>query len=69
MCLQVEVQAELFSTLIARVWLLARVNEHMALEFRIVEEALFTALIRALELSIGLRVSFMGDQSMGCNLL
>ena len=65
MCLQVEVQAELFATLIAGVGLLASVDKHVSLQLGIVEESLLAALIRALELSIGLRVSFMGDRSMG----
>ena len=65
MCLQVEVQAELFATLIAGVGLLAGVDKHVSLQLGIVEESLLAALVRALELSIGLRVSFMGDRSMG----
>ena len=65
MSLEIEVKAELFPTLIALVGLLASVNEHVSLELRIVKESLLAAFVRALELSIGLRVSFMGDRSMG----
>ena len=41
-----------------------RVDEHVALELRIVEEALFAPVIVTLELSEGLRVSIMDGLKM-----
>jgi len=51
--LEVEIEREFFPAYLALVRLLPGVNEHVPLEFGVVEEALLASLIVALELSIG----------------
>jgi len=51
--LEVEIEREFFPAYLALVRLLSGVNEHVPLEFGVVEEALLASLIVALELSIG----------------
>jgi hypothetical protein len=48
-CLEIKIERKLLSALLALVGLLSSVNEHVSLEFCVVQEALLAAFIRALE--------------------
>jgi len=49
MCLQVEVEREPFRAKVALVRLLSRMHQHVSLKLCIIQKALTTAVVRALE--------------------